>query len=148
MTSSASHRSSILFTRRSWIGAGVLLVALGSTACSQAGSSADSVSLEEARKAAESGKVILIDVREPQEHATGVVAGARLLPTSQIQGRWAEIPTDASKPVLLVCNTQNRSSSVLRALREQGPKYDHVRYVQGGMSEWNRRGWPVVAPKP
>jgi len=46
--------------------------------------------------------------------------------------------------VLLICNTQNRSSSTLSALRERG--YAHVRYVQGGMSEWNRRGWPVVRP--
>jgi rhodanese-related sulfurtransferase len=48
------------------------------------------------------------------------------------------------RPVLLICNTQNRSSATLTALRERG--YAHVRYVQGGMSEWVRRGWPVVRP--
>ncbi len=103
-----------------------------------------SVSLEEARAAWESGRALLIDIREPSEHATGVAAGALLLPMSQISRRLAEIPTDPAKPVLLICNTQNRSSRTLNALRERG--YGHVRFVNGGMSEWAKRGWPMVAP--
>jgi len=73
-----------------------------------------------------------------------VAAGARLLPMRQLGARLAEIPTDATQPVLLICNTQNRSRATLAALRERG--YAHVRYVEGGMSEWARRGWPMVAP--
>jgi rhodanese-related sulfurtransferase len=106
------------------------------------------VSLEEARRLHEAGQAVLIDIREPQEHASGVAAGAKLLPMSQIGKRLAEIPTDASKPVFLICNTQNRSSNTLRALRTQisAEKYAHVRYVHGGMSEWAKRGWPMVSP--
>lgn len=103
-----------------------------------------SVSLEEARAAWESGRALLIDIREPNEHATGVAAGATLLPMSQLGRRLAEIPVDPGRPVLLICNTQNRSSRTLKALRERG--YGHVRFVNGGMSEWARRGWPMVAP--
>ncbi|MGD9834084.1 MAG: rhodanese-like domain-containing protein [Piscinibacter sp.] len=103
-----------------------------------------SVSLEEARAAWESGRALLIDIREPNEHATGVAAGALLLPMSQIGRRLAEIPVAPDEPVLLICNTQNRSSRTLRALRERG--YGHVRFVNGGMSEWAKRGWPMVAP--
>ena len=87
---------------------------------------------------------MLIDIREPEEHATGVAEGARLLPMRQLSRRIAEIPIDPSQPVLLICKTQNRSSATLRALRERG--YAHVRYVNGGMSEWARRGWPMVKP--
>jgi rhodanese-related sulfurtransferase len=106
------------------------------------------VSLEDARRMHEAGQAVLIDIREPQEHATGVAAGAKLLPMSQLGKRIAEIPTDASKPVLLICNTQNRSSNTLRALRTQisAAKYAHVRYVYGGMSDWAKRGWPMVSP--
>jgi rhodanese-related sulfurtransferase len=103
------------------------------------------ISLDDARAAFESGRAILIDIREPDEHATGVAAGARLLPMKQLAQRLGEIPTDPAQPVLLICNTQNRSSAVLRALRERG--YPHVRYVHGGMSEWARRGWPMVKPQ-
>lgn len=103
-----------------------------------------SVSLDAARQAHERGEALLIDIREPDEHARGVAAGARLLPMSQLRQRLAEIPADPNKPVLLICNTQNRSAATLRALRPHG--YAHVRFVNGGMSEWVRRGWQVVKP--
>ena len=119
-------------------------LALGLAACSPASNADDSVSLETARAEHEAGRAVLIDIREPNEHALGVAKGAQLLPMRQLGARLAEIPTATDKPVFLICNTQNRSSSTLAALRERG--YPHVRYVQGGMSEWMRRGWPVVKP--
>ena len=121
------------------------LAVLGALAagCSRADPK-DSVSLEAARADVEAGRALLIDIREPIEHATGVAPGARLVPMRQLGARLAEIPTDPSQPVLLICNTQNRSSATLKALRERG--YPNVRYVEGGMSEWARRGWPLVAP--
>jgi rhodanese-related sulfurtransferase len=123
----------------------ILIAALGMAAagCSRA-DPRDAVSLETARAELEAGRALLIDIREPQEHATGVAPGARLLPMRQLGARLAEIPTDPSQPVLLICNTQNRSSATLKALRERG--YSHVRFVEGGMSEWARRGLPLVAP--
>jgi rhodanese-related sulfurtransferase len=102
------------------------------------------ISLDLARKELDAGTVTWIDVREPSEHATGVARGAKLLPMRQLDKRWSEIPNDPKRPVVLICNTQNRSSAVQKFLRESG--FTNVRYVQGGMSEWNRRGWPVVKP--
>lgn len=104
-----------------------------------------SVSLESARAEHEAGRAILIDIREPTEHATGVAAGARLLPMSQLAARVGEIPTGSDMPVLLICHTQNRSSATLRALRERGG-FGHLSFVEGGMSGWARRGWPMVPP--
>lgn len=103
-----------------------------------------SVSLEQARTEHEAGKVLMIDIREPQEHATGVAQSAVLLPMSQLAQRVAEIPKQAAQPVLLICNTQNRSRAVTEALQEQG--FTNIRYVNGGMSEWAKRGWPMVKP--
>lgn len=120
----------------------LLGLGLGMSACSQTANDADGVSLEVARAEHEAGRAVLIDIREPAEHATGVAAGARLLPMRQLASRLNEIPTDPNQPVLLICNTQNRSSATLKSLREKG--YQHVRYVHGGMSEWARRGWPMV----
>lgn len=113
-------------------------------AYSQLASNADSVSLETARTEFEAGRAVLIDIREPDEHATGVAKGAQLLPMRQLGARLAEVPISPDKPVFLICNTQNRSSATLRALRERG--YKHVRFVQGGMSQWASRGWPMVKP--
>ena len=122
--------------------AAAVALAAALSACGQAESTADAVSLDQARAAHEAGRAVLIDIREPDEHATGVAPGARLLPMRQLKQRLSEIPINPDQPVLLICNTQNRSSATLRGLREQG--YGHVRYVAGGMSEWARRGWPMV----
>lgn len=122
----------------------VLGMGLALAGCSPSVQAGDSVSLDTARADHEAGRVIMIDIREPLEHATGVAQGVQLLPMQQIGARLAEIPTAKDKPVYLICNTQNRSSATLAALRERG--YSHVQYVQGGMSEWARRGWPMVKP--
>ncbi|MDZ7812018.1 MAG: rhodanese-like domain-containing protein [Ideonella sp.] len=124
----------------------LLMGALSLAACSQPSDPKDKVTLDQARADHEAGKVVLIDIREPSEHATGVAQGAKLLPMSQLRQRAMEIPTDPSKPVYLICNTQNRSGSTLAALRQTG-RYQHVRYVHGGMSEWAKRGWPMVKPQ-
>ncbi|MDP2006977.1 MAG: rhodanese-like domain-containing protein [Rubrivivax sp.] len=126
----------------------VLASLLGITGLGLAGgadaASPDAVSLDTARAELEAGRAVVFDIREPMEHAGGVAAGARLLPMRQMGARLAEIPTDPKQPVLLICNTQNRSKATLEALRQRG--YPNVRYVEGGMSEWARRGWPMVPP--
>jgi rhodanese-related sulfurtransferase len=126
-------------------------LALGAAICSPfalAQRFEEVIKLDEARRLHESGAAVLIDIREPQEHATGVAKGALLIPMSQLGKRLPEIPLSTDKPVLLICNTQNRSSSTLRALRQQlgEQRYAHVRYVHGGMSEWAKRGWLMVKP--
>jgi rhodanese-related sulfurtransferase len=115
-----------------------------------AGCSADAtpapqrVSLEEGRQLFESKQVVMFDIREPDEHATGVANGARLLPMSQLNQRAGEIPKDPAQPVLIICNTQNRSSKVVQAMKDAG--WNNVRYVNGGMSDWAQKGWPMVKP--
>lgn len=131
------HRRQLLAT----LSALLLGATLPHTASAQGG---PAVSLDAARAAFEAGKVTLIDIREPDEHATGVAAGAQLLPMRQLAARLSEIPADPKRPVLLICNTQNRSRAVQQALKDRG--YHHVQYVSGGMSEWARRGWPMVKP--
>lgn len=120
--------------------AGLAVVAMALPVAGSAQS--NSASLDQARAEHEAGKALLVDIREPEEHATGVAPGARLLPMRQLSARLAELPRD--RPVLLICNTQNRSRATFDALRERG--WTKLRYVNGGMSEWSRRGWKTVKP--
>jgi rhodanese-related sulfurtransferase len=120
------------------------LAALAVAACSPAAPPEWQVSLDEARQLLERGDAVVFDIREADEHADGVAQGMRLLPVSQLDKRLAEIPKDPAQPVLIICATQSRSSTVVRALREAG--WTHVRYVDGGMVGWVRRGWPVFKP--
>ena len=134
--------SILIVSRRAMLASGLALAALVA-GCSRADPES-AVTLDIARAELAAGRATLVDVREPAEHAAGVVAGARLIPLQQLGARMQEIPARPDEPVLLICHTQSRSSAALRALRERG--YANVRFVQGGMSEWMRRGWPMVKP--
>lgn len=135
------HRRQMLARLALGLGAGALLLA-----CSPDAASKDPlrVNLEEGRLLLENKQVTMVDIREADEHATGVAQGALLLPMSQLNQRVSEIPKDPAQPVLIICNTQNRSSKVVQAMKEAG--WNNVRYVHGGMSGWARNGWPMVQP--
>lgn len=135
----------MFFNRPSFTRCGVaFLFAVVLQACSPE-TDLPNVSLDQARAELEAGKAMMIDIREAQEHATGVAQGVVLLPMSQVAQRVSEIPKRADQAVLLICNTQNRSRAVTEALQEQG--FTNIRYVNGGMSEWAKRGWPMVKPQ-
>jgi rhodanese-related sulfurtransferase len=121
-----------------------LVILMMTLAACSSGNEADKVSLDKARIEHEAGRALLIDIRETREHQTGVAQGAVLLPMSQLPQKQSLIPKNPDQPVLLICNTQNRSKASLAKLKEQG--YQNVRYVEGGMSEWASKGWPMVAP--
>lgn len=102
------------------------------------------VSLDEARQALETSSKVVIDIREPFEHAKGVAKGAKLIPMSQLGKRLAELPKPGAEPFLVICNTQNRSASIVGQLQSMG--YTNASYVNGGMSQWARQAWPMVQP--
>jgi rhodanese-related sulfurtransferase len=102
------------------------------------------VSLDDMRTAIAKQSAVVVDIREHVEHATGVAQGAVLIPMSQLAKRLAELPKPDGKPLLVVCNTQNRSSKIVEQLQAAG--YSNARYVQGGMNEWNTRKLPTVKP--
>ena len=135
---------SLHIARRQWLARGLLGAGLALAGLPEASLAQGSftTSLDQARQEHEAGTALLVDIREPDEHATGLAPGAQLLPMRQLGARLAELPRD--RPVLLICNTQNRSRATLKALRERG--WTNLRYVDGGMSEWVRRGWKTVRP--
>lgn len=107
------------------------------------------LTLDDMRKALDTQSAMVIDIREPFEHATGVAKGAVLMPMRTIGARLAELPKpdaqSAGKPLLVVCNTQNRSANIVGQLQAAG--YTNARYVHGGMSEWKARGLPMQSPQ-
>ena len=118
----------------------ILLLGLSLDASAQAAF----VSLDAARTALENSSLVVIDIREPDEHATGVAQGARLIPMSQLGKRLAELPPPGKEPFLVICNTQNRSARIVEQLQAAG--YTNASYVKGGMSLWAARGWPMAKP--
>jgi rhodanese-related sulfurtransferase len=87
----------------------------------------------------QSGSLIL-DVRQPDEWATGHIEGATLIPLGELQARSGELPRDRS--IVVVCRSGNRSAQGRDILLAAG--FTQVTSLAGGMTDWIAAGLPVV----
>ena len=85
---------------------------------------------------------IVVDVREPHEYAAGHVPNARHIPMGQVDKRLGELDRFKDKPVIVVCQSGNRSSSTCNALTKRG--FEKVYNLSGGISAWEQAGMPVT----
>ena len=81
---------------------------------------------------AQGEKLTLIDVREDEEVAEGMIQGAIHIPLGQLPDRLSEIPQ--VDEVILVCRSGNRSGRALGYLEANG--YKGLKNMTGGMLEW------------
>jgi sulfur dioxygenase len=93
-----------------------------------------------------SGRVQLIDVREPLEFAAttgdglGHIAGSRSLPLAQLMGHVAQL--QGALPVVTVCRSGTRSAQAAVLLQRAG--IVQVANLAGGLLRWHAEGLPVV----
>jgi rhodanese-related sulfurtransferase len=73
---------------------------------------------------------VLIDVRTPEEYATGCLARAVNIPHTELRARLHEIPP--RHPIRLYCTSGFRSYLALRVLRQRG--WSDVRSLSGGLT--------------
>lgn len=73
----------------------------------------------------------LIDVREQEEFDEVNLSGT-LIPMSEFEARWAEIPKEG--PVYIYCRTGRRSRSAIEYLKSKG--YTNCINVTGGIVAW------------
>jgi len=98
--------------------------------------SLDAVELSEKLK---NGKhPLVLDVRQPDEYRTGHIAGAKLVPLSDLNIKMQSLPRN--REIVCVCASGNRSHTATRALADVG--YD-AHNMKGGMLAWRRAGLPV-----
>jgi rhodanese-related sulfurtransferase len=81
--------------------------------------------------------VSVIDVREPMEYASGHIGGSLNIPLSRIT--QADLP---SGPLVLVCQSGNRSAKALSQLLHLGHPHP-VADLLGGVPAWQQAGFPV-----
>ena len=86
---------------------------------------------------AETGEVLLLDVREADEWAAGHAPLAVHAPLSRLT--LEDVPAD--RPVVAVCRSGNRSGQATAALVAAGRD---VVNMAGGMKSWAAAGLPVV----
>ena len=102
--------------------------------------SIDEIDPLEARRRRAAGS-LLLDVREPGEHATGLPEGAIAVPRAQLEADPATWAPDRDAEVLLVCAGGRRSLLAAQALSAQG--YSRVVSVAGGVERWKLQGLPI-----
>ena len=87
--------------------------------------------------------VLLVDVREPAEHAGEKISGSVLLPLSKFDP--AQIPRDPNKKLVLYCRSGNRSTQAAQKLFAAG--FTDVTHLTCGLSEWKEQGLPTEVNK-
>ena len=87
-------------------------------------------------------KMIILDVRQPEEVVSGKVPGAIAIPLGELPARLAELPADIEIPIVTVCARGGRAATALLYLREV-KGYKNIRNLIGGTMGWMEAGLPV-----
>ena len=104
-----------------------------SATCSLSNTTMDTITTTELRTRLATGfDGLLIDVREPHEHAVSNIPGARLIPLGTLPDHLAELPRD--REILVHCKMGGRSARAVQFLLDNG--FTQVRNVSGGIDAW------------
>ena len=102
--------------------------------------SIDPVSL---KQRLDEGSAILIDVREPHEHAREHIEGARLVPLSRFKTEnFGEV---GDKTAIFHCHSGGRTGSNARLLTSKG--FRDAYHLSGGIMAWKAAGLPTQSKR-
>jgi rhodanese-related sulfurtransferase len=102
----------------------------------------DPIAREELLRRAQSGEVVVLDVRPSEEYAAGHIPGAVGIPVDELSERLAELPTDVE--VVAYCRGRFCvfAHDAVRILTTAGRS---ARRLDDGMLEWRLAGLPTAA---
>ena len=80
---------------------------------------------------------LLIDVREPDEHALANIPQARLIPLATLPDHLDSLPRD--RQIHIHCKAGGRSARAVKFLLDSG--FSRVSNVSGGMDAWLEQEW-------
>lgn len=87
----------------------------------------------------DSGKAVLVDVRETPEYVEEHIAGALLVPLSEFDPQ--KIPQTPGTKVVMQCGVGQRSHRAAEYLLSQG--YKDIVNLSGGIQAWKAVGLPT-----
>ena len=88
--------------------------------------------------------VVLLDVREPDEVANGLIAGALKIPRGVLETSVGTLVPDRSASVVAYCASGVRSVFAAQTLAALG--YENVASLAGGFDRWKSEGMEWVLP--
>jgi rhodanese-related sulfurtransferase len=78
--------------------------------------------------------LFIVDVREDEEVAAGMIPGAKHIVLGELPARYGEIPR--AREVILVCRSGKRSGKAYEFLESLG--YNNMKSMTGGMLAWEQ----------
>jgi len=94
----------------------------------------------ELRSMLDQGGVLLVDVRNDEEVARGMIAGARHIPLHLLPIRFNEL--EGQSAVVFYCHSGMRSAQACAFMHNKGR--DNLYNLQGGIMAWGKAGYPFV----
>src|SRR5579862_1040966 len=94
---------------------------------------------EEVAKGLAENRMLLVDVREPNETAVERYPGATIVPLQNFD--LAKIPDPKGKQVVFACRSGRRSVTASQAAQAAGLPYDA--HLAGGILAWKAAGLPT-----
>jgi len=92
------------------------------------------------KKWLENKEAVIVDVREPAEHAAEKIANSHLLPLSEITK--SALPKSANQKLVLHCRSGGRSKKACEKLLSEDPNLE-IYNLEGGISSWQASGCEV-----
>ena len=90
------------------------------------------------------GTAAFLDVREDHEIESGMIPCAKWIRLGELEDRLSEVPRSDSGRLVIVCAAGRRSLHATLVLRQAG-RMD-AQSMDGGMTAWMGRGFPVEPP--
>jgi rhodanese-related sulfurtransferase len=94
------------------------------------------ITTDELVKLRADSNLLLLDCREPDEHAIARIEGAMLIPMQEIAARLDELEPWREKPLVVHCHHGVRSLRVVEFLRGKG--FHTAQSLSGGIDAWSR----------
>lgn len=80
------------------------------------------------------GKIILVDVRRPDEFSQGHIAGAILMPLDNLPNTYSSLPKHGK--LIVYCRSGHRSAQAVQFLLDHG--YKNAVSMNGGYLAWTQ----------
>ncbi len=97
------------------------------------------MNVDDLKKCLDQDAIILIDVREADEHQAESIEKAILIPLSEFS--IEKVPS-TDKPIVIHCKSGGRSEHACQTLLRQDPNLD-VSNLKGGILAWREAGYPI-----
>ena len=103
----------------------------------------EQIEVQRLRELLQNDAVTILDVRGPDEHASGFIPTSRNIPLGKLMQHINDIPTD--RPIVVHCQGGTRSAIAASLLDAQGRA--SIFNLSGGFKSWQMAGAPVESAR-